>query len=331
MMYQLIKKFPEQLKEAIGIGELASIGPHHFQIHNIIVAGMGGSGIGGALVADMIADDCRCPFIVINSYKLPAYVNKHTLVIVSSYSGNTEETISALEDALKKDSKIVCITSGGKIRDMALQNGLDIIALPSGLPSPRTCVGYSMVQQLYILFSLGLILKSTIDSVKIASDLLSFEQDDIMVKAEKLAPLLINKMPVIYTTDRAESVAIRWRQQLNENAKILCWHHVIPEMNHNELVGWRARQENISVLFLRYKDEIRKNQLRTDLTKQIISPLANNVIEIYAKGQTLPEKMLYLLHLGDWLSWYLAQNTNIDASEVQMIDFLKAELDNLSI
>lgn len=330
-MNHLIKNFPEQLKEAIIIGERAQINPHHFPINAIIVAGMGGSGIGGSYVADMVADECKCPYIVSNSYKLPAFVDKHTLVIASSYSGNTEETLSALEDARKKEAKIVCIASGGKIKDIASQYGYDYIELPSGIPSPRACVGYSFVQQLYVLYALGLISKSVIDGVKTAADLLVFEQDDIMIKAEKLADLIFKKLPVIYTSDKAASVAIRWRQQLNENSKILCWHHVLPEMNHNELVGWKNKQEDISVIFLRYKDESKKVQARIDLTKKIISSLAYNVIEIYAKGQTLPEKMIYLTHLGDWVSWYLAQLNGVDASEIQVIDYLKSELDKSSI
>jgi glucose/mannose-6-phosphate isomerase len=330
-MFQLIKKFPFQLKEALEISEKSQVRPHPFQINKIVVSGMGGSGIGGAFVADMIVDECNCPYIVCNGYKLPAYVDKNTLVIVSSYSGNTEETLSTLEDAIKKESKIVCISSGGKIREIALKNDIDIIDLPSGCPSPRACIGYSFVSQLYILFKLKLISKSTVEGVKIATDLLNFEQEDLMSKAEKLAALLSKSMPVIYTSDRIESVALRWRQQFNENSKLLCWHNVLPEMNHNELEGWKNKKENISVIFLRYKDEHRKVQLRTDLTKKIVSKFAQNVIEIYAKGQTLPEKILYMTHLGDWVSWYLAQNNGVDASEIQVIDFLKSELEKSSI
>lgn len=331
MMDQLITKFPAQLKEALEIGEAASVRPHHFQLNKAIMCGMGGSGIGGAFVADIIADECTCPYIVNSSYTLPTYVDKFTLVVVSSYSGNTEETIVSLEQAITKGAKIVCIASGGKIKEIAQSHDLDFIELPSGWPSPRACLGFSLVQQLFILHKLGLISRSSIDSIKTASDLLNFEQDDIKIKAEKLAYLLSNKMPVLYTADRLESVAIRWRQQLNENSKILCWHHVIPEMNHNELVGWKHKQNDVTVIFLRYKDDSRKNQIRMDLTKQIVTPLAQNVIEIYAKGQTLAEKMMYMTHLGDWVSWYLSLNQNVDASEIQVIEFLKTELEKSKI
>ena len=331
MMNQLIKKFPAQIKEAIEIGETATIRPHHFQIHKVVMAGMGGSAIGGSFVADIIAEECISPYIVVSAYHLPAYVDKHTLVIISSYSGNTEETVSALEQAIATGSKVVCIASGGKVKEIALQQKLDFIELPSGWPSPRACLGFSLVQQLYVLYYLGLVSKVSIVNIKSASDLLNFEQEDIMMKAEKLAALIFQKMPVLYTCNRTESVAVRWRQQLNENAKILCWHNVIPEMNHNELVGWKNKHENLAVIFLRYKDDVRNNQIRMDFTKQIVTTLAFNVIEIYAKGQTLPEKMIYLTHLGDWVSWYLALQNKVDPSEIKVIDSLKLELEKNKI
>lgn len=331
MMDQLIKKFPAQLKEAIEIGENVVIHLHTKPIHKVIMVGMGGSGIGGAYVSDLISDECFVPYIILSSYKLPAYTDENTLLIVSSYSGNTEETIAAMEQAIQAKAKIVCISSGGIIMEYASSNGLDHIKLPTGWPSPRACLGYSIIGQLFVLNKMGLISHNTIDQCKMSADLLSFEQEDIMQKAEKLAGLLVKKTPVIYTTDRNESVAIRWRQQINENSKVLCWHHVIPEMNHNELVGWKSKNEDLAVIFLRNRDDLKRNQIRIDISKQIISQLAPTVIEIYSKGQSLTEKMMYLTHLGDWLSWYLAQLNNVDASEIQVIDFLKSELEKSSI
>lgn len=328
-MDQLIKKFPAQLKEALEIGEAATIISHPNDIRNIIMAGMGGSGIGGAFVADIISGECKCPFNVVSGYILPAYINANTLIIISSYSGNTEETLSALQQALKTEAKIVCVASGGKIIDLARDAGLDYIILPSGWPSPRACLGFSLVQQLYILFKLGLISKSSIEQIRTAVDLLIFEQDDIIQKASKIAELLHKKMPVIYTTDRAESIGIRWRQQINENSKMLCWHHVLPEMNHNELVGWKSKHEDIAVIFLRNRDDLKRNQIRMDITKQIVGQYASTVIEIYSKGQSLTEKLMYLVHLGDWVSWHLAQLNNVDASEIMVIDQLKKELDKV--
>jgi len=326
MMDSLIRKFPAQLKEAIEIGENIVVRLHDHPISKVVMCGMGGSGIGGMYVANLVADECPCPYIINSSYTLPAYVDKNSLVIASSYSGNTEETLSAMQAAMHRGAKVVCVASGGKMLDLAEDRGLDHVAIPSGWPSPRACLGYSLVQQAYILRCLGLIGHNLTTNLRTAADLISFEQDDIMKKAEQIAGLLYGKMPVIYTTDRSEAVAVRWRQQINENSKQLCWHHVIPEMNHNELVGWKQMQENVAVIFLRMKDDLRRNQFRTDLTKQIVSKLTPAVVEIYAKGQSMAEKMMYLTHLGDWLSWYLAGLNNVDASEINVIDYLKSEL-----
>ncbi|MBC7885500.1 MAG: bifunctional phosphoglucose/phosphomannose isomerase [Saprospiraceae bacterium] len=331
MMDQLIKEFHTQLKDALEIGESASIRKHKYAINKVVIAGMGGSGIGGALVADMIYDESTCPYIVHNGYKLPSYIDDHTLVIISSYSGNTEETLMCLKYAQKTNAKIVCITSGNELIEYATLNELDCIGLPSGCPSPRAALGYLLVAQLYILYNTGIITLSVLDQIRNSVDLLAFEQEDIIQKAEKIAGLLHKKLLVIYTTERNESLAKRWRQQFNENSKILCWHHVIPELNHNELVGWRSKHEDLAVIFLRNRDDFKRNQHRMDITKQIIGQFAPTVIEIYSKGQTLPEKMMYMVHLGDWVSWYLAQLNNVDASEIKVIDHLKSELSKMDL
>jgi glucose/mannose-6-phosphate isomerase len=327
MMDQLIMKFPAQLKEAIEIGEAATIRPHHYVIHKVILCGMGGSGMAAEFVSDLIADECPCPYIIHSTYHLPAFVDKHSLVIISSYSGNTEETISSFNKALLTGAKIVCITSGSKILDIANLQGTDAITLPTGWSSSRAWLGYLMVQQLFVLHKLELISDSIIDNLKNAVDLITFEQEDIQFKAEKIAALIYKKTPVIYTTDRSESMGLRWRQQFNENSKILCWHNVIPAMNHNELEGWKTKHEDIAVIFLRFKDDFKRTQIRTDLTKQMVNQYAATVIEIYSKGQSLAEKMMYMAHFGDWVSWYLAQLYHVNPSANEAINFLESELE----
>jgi glucose/mannose-6-phosphate isomerase len=123
-----------------------------------------------------------------------------------------------------------------------------------------------------------------------------------------------------------ESVAVRLRQQINENSKVLCWHHVYPEMNHNELVGWTEKNNNLAVVFLRNKDDFKRNAVRMDITKDIYAKYTDTIIEIFSKGQTLVEKSIYLVHLSDWVSWYLSELTGADAIEVRAIDYLKSEL-----
>ena len=326
MMDQLIKEFPQQLDEALEIGRNASLTKPEHPIHNIFVAGMGGSGIGANFVAELIREECEVPFLIGKGYAAPNFVGKNTLAIASSYSGNTEETLETFQQILNTGAKIVVVSSAGKLIELAQEHGLDYIQVPAGSPSPRACLGYSMVQQLFILNKLGLISNKIINEVESASELLKKEQEDIQFRAERIAPMLQNKIPVIYTTDRMEAVAVRFRQQVNENGKNLAWHHVIPEMNHNELVGWRSDYNQLAVLYFRNKDDYPRNQVRMDINKEIISNYTSSIIEVYSKGQSLAERMLYFVHLGDWISVYLAAEKGIDAVEIKVIDYLKSEL-----
>ncbi|MBK8701990.1 MAG: bifunctional phosphoglucose/phosphomannose isomerase [Saprospiraceae bacterium] len=326
MMDQLIEKFPAQLAEALEIGEAANLTPHTESINKVYVAGMGGSGIGANFVEEFIVDECRIPYLIGKGYDNPAFIDKNTLYIASSYSGNTEETLTALSKIENTGAKIVCISGGGKLIARAKEKGYDFIQMPGDWPSPRACLGYSLVQQLYVLYKLDIISRATIDQLKGAIDLIKYDQDEIKNKALKIAALIKGKIPVIYTTDRMESVAMRFRQQVNENAKFLAWHHVIPEMNHNELVGWRDIYENLAVIYFRNKDDFKRNAVRMDINKEVISKYCDTIIEIYSKGQSLVEKSIYFVHLGDWISWYLADLRGVDALEVNVIDHLKGEL-----
>ena len=325
-MDTLIERFPAQLKEALEIGEAAHITKAEFEINKVLVIGMGGSGIGGNIVAEMVREECKVPYLVSKSYSVPAYADKNTLAIISSYSGNTEETLASFEQLLTTGAKIVCIASGGKLINKAQELGLDHILVPGNWPSPRACVGYSIVQQLYVLYKLGLIDRTKIDNVKSSIDLIKYDQDDIKKKAKEVASKIYGKTPIIYSTDRIESISVRLRQQINENAKQLCWHHVIPEMNHNELVGWKDRREDLAVIYLRNKDDYRRNALRMDINIKIISKRTSTIIELYSKGQSAVERAIYFIHLGDWISWYLSELKGVDAVEIDVIDFLKSEL-----
>ncbi len=325
-MDQLISRFPAQLKEALQIGAAAEIRPHSEQINNVYVAGLGGSGIGADFVKSFISKDSEVPYLIGKGYNIPQYVGKNTLAICSSYSGNTEETLSAYEKMKGTGAKIVIVSSGGKLIEEAKKNDLDYIQVPSDWPSPRACLGYSIVQQLFILFRLGLIDGSFQNQIKAAADLLVFDQEAIQASAQKVADRIHDKLPIIYSTDRIEPVAVRLRQQINENGKMLCWHHVVPEMNHNELVGWTEKHPDKAVIYLRNTDDLKRNQVRIAINQDIINKYTDNIIEIYSKGQSLIEKSMYLVHLGDWISWYLSEHKNVDAIEIGVIDYLKSEL-----
>lgn len=327
MMDQLIARFPAQLEEALVIAKQAKL-REYSAITRVFVTGLGGSGIGGNFVAEFIRNECPLPYIVGKSYDIPHWIGPETLAIVSSYSGNTEETLSAYEKLKDTGAQIIVVASGGKLIENAQKDGFDFIQLPNNWPSPRACLGFSIVQQLGILTRLGIIPSYHLTQIASASTLIAEHVETIREKAEKIAGLLIGKTPVIYSTDRCESVAVRFRQQINENAKMLCWHHVIPEMNHNELVGWRDNREDLAVIFLRFKDDYDRNKTRIEINKEIISHYTNTTLEIFPLGESLIEQAIYHVHLGDWISCYLAGLHGVDAMEVRVIDFLKESLAN---
>lgn len=325
-MDQLIQDFPNQLVKALEIGRNAQISPGQEDIHHVFVAGMGGSGIGANFVAAFIKEECKVPYLIGKDYEIPSYIGKNTLAIASSYSGNTEETLIAFEQALARGARGIVIASGGQLIEKAKELGLDYILLPGGSPSPRACLGYSLVQQLFVLQKTGLISERATQEVEKSIQLLQAEQEDIKQRAEQIAGFLQDKLPVIYTTGRMEPVAVRFRQQVNENAKMLCWHHVVPEMNHNELVGWRTEDNRLAVLYFRNRDDYARNGVRIDINKEIIGNYTSTIIELYSKGDSLIERSLYFVHLGDWISVYLAALRGVDAIEIKVIDYLKSEL-----
>lgn len=325
-MDSLVERFVPQLREALEIGKNAVIRPTAEEIRNVFLSGLGGSGIGGNFVQDFVREELKIPFVVGKSYEIPAFVGAGTLAIASSYSGNTEETLSALDKMLTTGARVVCVASGGKLIDIAKEKGLDYIKVPDNWPSPRACLGYSIVQQLYILHKLGLISERATESINSAAMLLEVEADDIRKKASMIAEMLHGKTPVIYINDRMEAAAVRLRQQINENAKMLCWHHVIPEMNHNELVGWRDQRADLAVIWLRNHDDYSRTAIRTDINKEIVEHYTQTSIEVFSKGKSQIEKAMWLVHLGDWVSVYLAELRNVDPVEIKVIEFLKGEL-----
>lgn len=328
-MKNLVQSFPDQLKEAVSIGEKTEISPPQAdqkqEIRNVVITGLGGSGIGGTIVSEIVAQECSVPITVNKDYFLPAFVNENSLVIVSSYSGNTEETIQAMEAALKANAKIVCITSGGKIAMMAKENKCDLIMIPGGMP-PRSCLGYSLTQLFFVLNKLKLIGDAFKKQLNEAIDLIAKEQNTIRSEAAVVADFLFKKMPVIYTVDGYNGVATRFRQQINENSKMLCWHHILPEMNHNELVGWAGGSTEMAIVILRNKTDYSRTQERIKISKEVFSKHTSHILEIWSKGNSQLEKSIYLIHLTDWVSCYLADKKGVDAVEVDIINRLKGSL-----
>lgn len=333
-MRDLILNFPKQSQEAVTIGEAATIKLNTSKIRNIVITGLGGSAIGGDLLRAYLADKCDVPVIVNRHYYFPEYVGKNSLVIISSYSGNTEETTSAYRDAIKRKSKIFCITSGGEVERIAKKYKHPYIKIPGGLP-PRAALGYSFFPTLIALSKLGFIKnqKKEITETLALLNTLSARYSDHNSpdnRALNLAKTLHGKLPLIYSgADKFDTVNVRWRGQITENAKTLAFGHVFPELNHNEIVGWEVLTDlmkKIHVVILRDNDDYKRIQLRMDVSKGIIGGLADGITEVYSEGKSLLTRTFSLLYLADWVSFYLAMLNRVDPSPVKKIDFLKEEL-----
>jgi glucose/mannose-6-phosphate isomerase len=327
-MKQLIHDFPKHIVEALSIANAASLKTSANKIENVIICGMGGSGIGAKIVSNWVFDEIKIPVSLVTDYTLPAFASSNSLVIGSSYSGNTEETISALEIAKSLGAHIVCVCSGGKMADFCKENNYDCILVPGGNP-PRSTLAYSLVQLLHILNSFHLIGTSSIEQMEKSSALLSDNLTEIQSIAQELSSHLFGKVGILYGETIYEGVIVRARQQVNENSKYLGWQHTIPEMNHNELVGWTGGDNRVAVLMLRTEDDHQRSQIRMDICKKLMAEKCDTIIEIHAKGSSRLERAYYLIHLGDWLSIDLAELRNEDATAIPAIIFLKNELSKI--
>lgn len=326
-MERFVSNFTKQLQEAIEIGKSSTLSKANKTIQNVVISGLGGSGIGGKIVSELVEKDLKVPVVINNNYFLPTFANENTLVIVSSYSGNTEETVYAMKEAIERNCEIACITSGGTVKELAEKHRLNYIIIPGGNP-PRSMLPYSLVQQFFILANYGLISHSNINEIEKSISLLDSYIEEIKNESEKVAHKLLNKTTAIYADASIGGVATRFKQQINENSKELCWDHVIPEMNHNELVGWAGGSNQYAAIFLRNQDDFNRNQVRTKVSINIVSKYTDTVIEIYSKGDSLVQKALYLILLTDWVSVYLGNLKGVDTIEVDVITGLKEELSN---
>jgi glucose/mannose-6-phosphate isomerase len=323
-MKALVQNFTKQLKEALSIAEKAVISEGN-GIKNILITGLGGSGIGGTIVSELISDSCTVPVLINKDYFLPAFVNESTLVIVSSYSGNTEETLSAMQIAIAKKAQVACITSGGKVLELARQNQFDFIEIPGGMP-PRSCIGFALVSLIKVLVVKGFANKSLFQDIEKSIVLLDGENEAIKAEAKQIAEKAFNKFPILYSLGSCEGAVVRFRQQINENGKILCSHHTFPEMNHNELVGWTTRNENLVVITFHTSYDYARTKKRYEVCRPIFEKYSSGVMDIIAKGNSKLEQFFYLINIGDWISCYIADLRGIDPVEVRVIDHLKAEL-----
>ncbi len=326
-MKTLIAQFPENITEALEIASKAKISAPKHEIKNVLICGMGGSGIGGRLVAKWLEDELSVPVAFALDYGIPGFVSKNTLVIGSSYSGNTEETLSSVHQALEKGAQLIGITSGGKMLDLCNENNYDVVVVPGGNP-PRSALAYSLVQLLHIFAELGMSSKMRLEEMAKARDLIVSEQDSIREIGLEMASFVHGNVPIFYSTTDYEPVLVRARQQFNENGKNLGWSHAIPEMNHNELVGWGGGDDRFALIVLETDDMHPRNAKRLEITKATIAKKTKHLMTVKSKGKSRIERSIYLINIVDWASLYITDLNGADPIDIEIIDYLKDELSN---
>lgn len=328
-MQEYIIDFPKQLKEASALVGGIKLGSRTEPIHNIIISGLGGSGFLADCLFDLCNDTIGVPIVANKGYSLPKFCDKNTLLILVSYSGNTEETVSCFHEAMSKGLKPICVSSGGKLKDLALNAGMDYIAMPTGFP-PRASLAFGAANLFYVLNHFGVLLFDVASSFSKLGTFLDSKQSDIKATSKHYAVHFKNKILVAYAEDRIDGIALRLKQQINENSKAFCWYNIIPELNHNELVGWKQQHHAIGTLFVRTSFENVRNKHRFDFLKPLLENYVDEVLEIQAEGNSFFEQYFFLIHWCDWLSYYLALEHEQDPTEVRVIDNLKAYLNNIN-
>ena len=314
-MLKAIEDFPKQCKDAMTLANGISVSG---KINKIIIAGMGGSAVGGDLLKHYMQDS-KIPIVTIRDYVLPNYVDENTLVFAVSYSGNTEETLSAFEDAKKKGAKIIAVTSGGKLAALSKKT----IKIPSGL-QPRAAVGYLFFPVLGVVANMGLAKNADRDAKEMIEVLSSTKE--FSDKGMQIAKNIGNKIPVIYASEQFAVCAYRWKTQFNENSKTPAFCHTFSELNHNEIVGYQTMPKDMfHTFFIRDETDNPRIKKRMEITKDILSTKCS-VEEVYTKGKGMLAKLFSALYYADFASYYLALQKKIDPSPVVVIENLKKKL-----
>jgi glucose/mannose-6-phosphate isomerase len=316
---------PDHLSDALWRVESARIEPFDAP-GGLVVCGMGGSAIGGDLAAAAFGNRLSRPLTTERGYELPFAMLPDRAVLCSSYSGDTEETIACYEAAEALGARRVVATTGGQLARAARADGVPVIGLPAGL-QPRAAVGYlfTVAAEVAALTGAAPGLRTEIDS---AGAHLRDAGPSLTERAEELAGHLQGSIPVIYGANLTVPVALRWKTQVNENAKLPAFTAALPEADHNEIEGWDVAEqaERMSAVFLEDRDQHPRVRQRFEVTAAMVEPAANYVTRIETEGDSRTERLLWAVMLGDLLSLQLAAARGVDPSPVEMIDRLKDEL-----
>ncbi len=331
-MLELCEKTPTFCRDAIKRAESVRI-PYKLP-KNVIVAGMGGSAIGGELLKDWLYDRASIPIEVCRDYTLPAYANENSLVVAVSYSGETEETLSAFLEAVKRRCMIATMSSGGHLQTSAKKLKTPHITIPPGLV-PRAAIAYTFFPLVVLMEKIGVV-RETAKEIEEALRVLQklSEENGFRVplesnEAKKLATGIEGTVPIVYGFRQYSAVARRLKCQFNENSKVPSKFDVFSELNHNEVVGWEAPKsltKAFSAIFIRDPAEPPEITQRIEVTKRIVSPKVSKTLEIQAVGKQKLARMLSAMYVGDFASIYLALLRGVDPTPTKTIARLKREM-----
>ena len=331
-MLDRIKELPQQVRDAWSIASAAQVPPAYADVRNIVVSGMGGSAIGGDLAAAIVADELRMPMTVHRDYGLPAYVGRDSLVIASSYSGNTEETLSAFDEARKRGAKIVVITTGGHLAELASSANAPTVRF-SYPARPRATLGYSLGLVLGVLSKMGLVHDMARDVEAALADVGKLQEKvhegARTNDAKKLAAALAGKVVFVYGAGPMGVMARRVKGQWNENAKNWSAFDVLPELDHNAVVGFPhppIAKQALAVLILRSSHDLGRHRVRWEVTKELLDRAGIEHHSIELPGATALSEVLQMTYYTDHVSFYVALLNGADPSPNTSIDFLKERL-----
>src|SRR3989338_8253927 len=292
-MWKRLIAFPNQCEKAKRFIDGIEAPFYSEGIENIVISGMGGSAAGGDILISYLRENLKIPAIINRGYSLPIFVNEKTLTIVISYSGNTDETLASLKYAYEKGSKIIAITSGGIVEEFCSRKSIPIIKIEGGL-QPRESLGYIFIPLLILMEKMGFIegqeaeILETIELLKILSK--GYSPESTENDAKRLALDIQGKIPLLYGVHGlTDSIAIRWKNQFNENSKIPAFYNVFPELNHNEIEGWDTNHEfghNFFVIILRSENEAENISRQIELTKTILIDRVGGIREVWGKRKS---------------------------------------------
>jgi len=296
---------------------------------------MGGSAAGGDLLKSYLQREAKIPIEVNRGYLLPQYVGENTLVFAISYSGNTEETLSAYQDALSRSAKIIAITSGGKLKELCQKESIDVIEIIGGMP-PRATFGYLFFPMVTLLERLGLIgskeeeIRETIQNLQLLCK--QYNPQSKANLAKEISERIKGHLLLIYAPDHLAACAVRWKNQFNENSKSVAFFSLLPEMNHNEIEVWASGSEftkKFYLIFLRDNAENERIKQRIIITEGILKDKVAGIQHVISSGKSLLSRLHSLIYLGDWASTYLALTNSVDPIPTPMINLLKKKLSQL--